>query len=286
MMDTFFDFLGRRTDFFTGATDDQVELLVLGAMRKASAAAKERAASELAAKAKRAEADRKRKEAKEAEEAAKEGRSQAAPEALSIEEVDETSEKAGKAAAAAADADSDEEEEDKGKIRPNAANGATYSTHNWGQTLTEAEVHVAVPKGTKAKMVSVSIKNKSISIGLKGQPPIVEGELFAKVLPDDSFWTVEDEKEITVTLAKLNGMEWWDKLVLSDTALNVKKIEPENSKLSDLDADTRQTVEKMMFDQRAKAAGTPTSDELQKQEMLRKFQQQHPELDFSQAKFS
>ncbi|KAJ3380324.1 hypothetical protein HDU84_006022 [Entophlyctis sp. JEL0112] len=159
--------------------------------------------------------------------------------------------------------------------------------YKWTQTLQEVEVRISVEKGVKGRDLDVQIKKDFLRVAFKNKPndPIVEGTLCKSVKVDDSTWTIANG-EVLINLEKVNGMEWWKNVVTHHPEIDTTKIQPENSKLSDLDGETRGMVEKMMFDQRQKSAGLPTSDDLKKQEMLRKFQQQHPEMDFSKAKIN
>lgn len=178
-----------------------------------------------------------------------------------------------------------EEEEDKG-LAPNVGNGADLDRYSWTQTLEEVTVMVPCPLGTKSKDIVVDIQMQSLTVKRKStEEVLLEGELSASVKSQECYWSFVDES-VEVNLQKVTGMTWWKNVLKGDPEINTQKVQPENSNLSDLDAETRQTVEKMMHDQQMKAQGLPTSDDLKKQEMLKEFQAQHPEMDFSKAKMS
>ncbi|EFX00803.1 nuclear movement protein [Grosmannia clavigera kw1407] len=163
--------------------------------------------------------------------------------------------------------------------------------YKWTQTIADLDVAVSsIPGNLKARDLVVEIKRDAITVGIKGQPPVVTGALFRPILTADSTWTLsgnaDGTKTIEVHLDKTNKAEWWPHVVTSAPQIDVTRIQPETSKLSDLDGATRGMVEKMMYDQRQKEQGKPTSDEQKKLDILKKFQEQHPEMDFTNAKIS
>jgi hypothetical protein len=176
--------------------------------------------------------------------------------------------------------------EDDRAARKKEAEEQSSLPYTWKQTLTEVTMNVPVPQGTRAKDAAVSLKRKTISIGLKGQEAIVAGDLAKDINVDESTWTIEDQNNVLVVLEKANGQEWWSNVVRHHPPIDTTKIQPENSRLGELDGETRGMVEKMMYDNQMKSMGKPTSDEQKKADLLKKFQEQHPEMDFSQAKIS
>lgn len=173
--------------------------------------------------------------------------------------------------------------------------------YKWTQTIRDVDVTVPVSGSLKGRDLDVVLAKDRIKVAVKGQEAILEvfltytpiyterrqdgnmqkGTFPHPIYTDESSWTLETTptppgKEISIHLDKINKMNWWPHVVTSAPAIDVSKITPESSSLSDLDGETRAMVEKMMYDQRQKESGGLTSEEERKREVLRRFQAEHP----------
>ncbi|CAB3373332.1 Hypothetical predicted protein [Cloeon dipterum] len=298
MLDTVFGFLLRKTDFYTGAPDGQAEQMVLDAFNKHAKGAEEQRRKK---KAELAEEERKRHERakKKKEEEEEESKKGATVTELTDEEAEriqkEIEQEKQKKEAPKEDvkkeeeskSDDEEQDKDKGKLVPNAGNGFDFENFSWTQTLQEVEVRVDLGKTPlKSRDLFIDIRKTHLRCGIKGRDAIIDGPLPHEIKVDESTWTLDAGRSLLINLEKVNQMNWWNRLITTHEEINTQKINPEPSKLSDLDGETRGLVEKMMYDQRQKELGLPTSEDQKKQDMLKKFMEQHPEMDFSKCKFN
>lgn len=146
-------------------------------------------------------------------------------------------------------------------------------------------VTIPVPSGTTSKQVKCDITDTHIDARLINGAVLLVGQLHTEVRGEESFWQLDRaEGVVTLHLDKRDDMNWWASVIKGHEEIDISSIEPGNSRLDDLDGETRSMVEKMLYDQSQKAAGKPTSEEQKKMALFEKFKRDHPEMDFSNAK--
>ncbi|XP_068154998.1 nuclear migration protein nudC-like [Drosophila tropicalis] len=153
--------------------------------------------------------------------------------------------------------------DDLGKFLPNAGNGCTLDKYMWTQTLKEVEIEIPfkVSFELRTENLEVHFGKKTLEVSLRGQEPVINGELAAEVKLDECVWVLQDTKTVLITLQKVDQNTWWDRLVMTDPEIALSKIEPEPSKLHELNANERKMMEKMIYDERERDLGLSTKEE-------------------------
>ncbi|XP_068188933.1 nudC domain-containing protein 1 [Antennarius striatus] len=86
----------------------------------------------------------------------------------------------------------------------------------WLQTAEDITLCVRMPEGVTKEEVQFKLTGDSISIGVRGFPAVLEGQLYASVDPEASAWIIKNQKSLEVTLQKRDEGPVWPELVMGD----------------------------------------------------------------------
>eukprot|EP00501_MAST-03F_sp_TOSAG23-6_P001036 GSMAST32.ASY1.ANO1.1078.1 assembled CDS len=164
---------------------------------------------------------------------------------------------------------------DDGKQIP-IGNGGITSNYWWTQTLDDVTVNIPVPFGTKSKDINCAFSTDKICIRLDNSESsnvrLLDGVFDMAVRPSECLWQIEDsifqtsERIITLTLDK-KVSTWWKSVLKGHQEIDCTKVDS-TQKLETYNSETQAAIRKIMFDQSQKAKGLPSSDEIKTKTLL------------------
>ena len=84
----------------------------------------------------------------------------------------------------------------------------TTQNYSWSEDEEGAmTVRVSIPVNTKKGNIQSKLSTKHWTLGLKGNPPIIDGDFYGNVCPDESFWTFDAPGSMLMTLQKPENEE-------------------------------------------------------------------------------
>ncbi|KDD71419.1 hypothetical protein H632_c5075p0 [Helicosporidium sp. ATCC 50920] len=131
----------------------------------------------------------------------------------------------------------------------------------WNQDSTDVTILLRVPRGTKAKELSVALDSQRIAVRLGWYGSLFEGAPLHAVRGADSRWCLEDDV-VRLTLAKAREGQWWKAAVrggeertyhqlLHDAVHADERVKP----FEELDEDAKELMESILERQEYVAAG-------------------------------
>lgn len=55
----------------------------------------------------------------------------------------------------------------------------------------------------KAKDLVVDFGKKHLKVGIKGRPPIIDGDIYAEIKIESATWVIEDKKAVVLAFEKV-----------------------------------------------------------------------------------
>jgi hypothetical protein len=149
-------------------------------------------------------------------------------------------------------------------------NGAQTDKYKWSQDINDVTVQVSLPAGTKSRDLSVELRTKHIKIALKKDldHPLLVGELPERIKAESSLWQIEGS-DIVLTLEKASDVVWKTVLV-GDAEIDPKTVDS-SRRVDEYDEDTQAGIRKVMYEHQRKLQGLPTSEEEKSMGTLKKF---------------
>jgi hypothetical protein len=166
------------------------------------------------------------------------------------------------------------------------ANGGVAERYYWRQTLADVTLCVAIPSGTRGRDVTVDVTASALRVAVRGaEPPqLIDGALHGAVRASDVLWSVEEDetaasttgagargKIVSITLEKRRET-WWPCVVSGDPLIDTTKVDS-TKYVDEYDEETQGAIRKIMYDERQKRLGLPTSDEQRVDDILEKAKQ-------------
>nr|KYP36363.1 Nuclear migration protein nudC [Cajanus cajan] len=136
--------------------------------------------------------------------------------------------------------------EEKENPRPNSGVGIDLENYSWQQTLKEVIILLPLPAGMSYENVDLSIKENHLKIGFHGQPPIIDGELFAPLIEDECYCCEDDHDTVYILLTKQNQLELWKSVIKGDPELFIPTFETLGPDFPDPDPETRREIKRIM----------------------------------------
>ena len=143
-------------------------------------------------------------------------------------------------------------------------NGGIGPNYVWTQTLGELTIYVDALTCLKGKDIKCDIQAKTLRLSILGEE-IINGELEDPVRVDESMWTLNvgssssgsgtgshlgksEDSQVVITLDKTRKT-WWKHVIVGHPEIDANKVDS-SQRIDEYDEHTQATIRKIMFDQK------------------------------------
>lgn len=141
-------------------------------------------------------------------------------------------------------------------------NGGFSDKYSWSQTAYDVTVNIPINQEIVKSDICVKVTTNRILVKFSydSSNNYVDGELQHDVNSETSTWYLEKNNNKTTLIIefdKLKKQDWWTCLIKGDKEIDASLIRPAQEQVSDLDEETRYTIDKMLYEQKIKEQNNP-----------------------------